>query len=71
VILALLQELDSDRPAFINSIFMTINFFLGAIGIILVGFLGDTIGLENTYRVSVVLAVLAVPFVLKLKEKGK
>ena len=71
VILALLQELDSDRPAFINSIFMTINFFLGAIGIILVGFLGDTIGLENTYRVSVVLAVLAVPFVLKLKEGGK
>jgi len=72
VILAMLQELDSDRPAFINSIFMSISFLLGAIDTMIVGLLGDTIGLENTYRVSVLLAVGAIPFILKLKDpRGK
>jgi len=72
VILAMLQELDSDRPAFINSIFMSINFLLGAFDTMLVGLMGDTIGLENTYRVSAFLAVGAVPFILKLKGfRGK
>ncbi len=72
VILAMLQELDSDRPAFINSIFMSISFLLGAFDTMIVGLLGDTIGLENTYRVSALLAVGAVPFILKLKGfRGK
>lgn len=68
VILALLQELGSDRPAFINSIFMGLNFFLGALGIMLVGFLGDVIGLENTYRVAAIMSIGAIPFILKLKS---
>jgi FSR family fosmidomycin resistance protein-like MFS transporter len=70
VLLALVQDLDSDRPAFMNSILMTINFFLSAVGIMVVGLLGDWLGLENTYRVSVVLALAAIPFILKLKNKG-
>jgi FSR family fosmidomycin resistance protein-like MFS transporter len=72
VILAMLQELDSDRPAFINSIFMSISFLLGALDTMIVGLMGDTFGLENTYRVSAILAVGAVPFILKLKGfRGK
>ena len=67
VMLAMLQELNSDRPAFINSIFMSISFLLGALDTMLVGLMGDTIGLENTYRISAFLAVGAVPFILKLK----
>jgi FSR family fosmidomycin resistance protein-like MFS transporter len=69
VLLALVQDLDSDRPAFMNSILMTINFFLAAVGIMVVGLMGDWLGLENTYRVSVVLALAAIPFILKLKGK--
>lgn len=70
VLLALVQDLDSDRPAFMNSILMTINFFLAAVGIMVVGLMGDWLGLENTYRVSVVLALAAIPFILKLKSKS-
>ncbi|NIM14906.1 MAG: MFS transporter [Candidatus Aminicenantes bacterium] len=70
VLLALVQDLDSDRPAFLNSILMTINFFLAAVGIMVVGLMGDWLGLENTYRVSVVLALAAIPFILKLKSKN-
>lgn len=70
VLLALVQDLDSDRPAFMNSILMTINFFLAAVGIMVVGLMGDWLGLENTYRVSVVLALAAIPFILKLKSKN-
>jgi FSR family fosmidomycin resistance protein-like MFS transporter len=72
VLLALVQDLDSDRPAFMNSILMTINFFLAAVGILVVGMLGDWLGLENTYWISVVLALAALPFILKLERaKGK
>jgi FSR family fosmidomycin resistance protein-like MFS transporter len=70
VLLALVQDLDSDRPAFMNSILMTINFFLAAVGIMVVGLLGDWLGLEKTYWVSVVLALAAIPFILKLKRKS-
>ena len=68
VMLALVQDIGSDRPAFTNSIYMTINFSIGAVTNILVGFLGDMIGLDTTYFISVLLAVLAVPCALKLKR---
>jgi len=71
VMLALVQELNSDRPAFMNSIFMTINFLLAAVGIQMVGFMGDWIGLENTFWVCVFLGFAAIPFILKLKTEKK
>jgi FSR family fosmidomycin resistance protein-like MFS transporter len=68
VLLALVQDLDSDRPAFMNSILMTINFFLAAVGIMVVGLMGDWLGLENTYWISAVTALTAILFIIKLKE---
>jgi MFS transporter, FSR family, fosmidomycin resistance protein len=69
VLLALVQDMESDRPAFLNSIFMTISFLLGALGIMLVGALGDWLGLEMTYWISAVMAFGAVPFILKIKKQ--
>ncbi|MFC1558084.1 MFS transporter [candidate division KSB1 bacterium] len=71
VLLAVIQDLNSERPAFINGVYMTINFMVGSIGVLAVGILGDVIGLENTYILSAVLAVGAIPFVLKLPGKKK
>lgn len=66
VFLAMVQELESDRPAFLNSIFMTISFLLTALDVAAVGILGDIIGLEKTYWVSILLAAAAIPIILKI-----
>ena len=68
VILALVQDLNADRPAFINGIYFGINFLIASLSVLLVGILGDVIGLENTYRVSAVIALGSIPFVLKLSK---
>ncbi|UCH94517.1 MAG: MFS transporter [Candidatus Aminicenantes bacterium] len=68
VLLALVQDLNSDRPAFMNSIFMTISFFLTAVATMMVGFLGDHIGLESTFWLSAFLGFGSLPFILKLKS---
>jgi FSR family fosmidomycin resistance protein-like MFS transporter len=62
VLLAMVQDLGSERPAFINGIYMTINFFFGALTVMLVGFLGDKIGLFNTYEIIAFVSVLTIPF---------
>ncbi len=62
VLLAMVQDLRSERPAFINGIYMTINFFFGALTVMLVGFLGDKIGLFITYEIIAFASVLTIPF---------
>jgi len=69
VLLALVQDLNSAHPSFVNGVYMTINFLVGAIAVVLVGVLGDWIGLDWTYKISAIMAVLSVPFILKLPEK--
>jgi FSR family fosmidomycin resistance protein-like MFS transporter len=69
VLLTLVQELDSDWPAFMNSILTTMYFFLGAAAIMIVAFLAGHIGLENTFRIAGLLGFGAVPCILELKEK--
>ena len=70
VLLALVQDIPTDRPAFMNGIYMTINFFVGSLGAVLIGYIGDTMGLENTFYLAALLAVVAIPFLIKL-PKGK
>jgi FSR family fosmidomycin resistance protein-like MFS transporter len=64
VILAMVQDLGSERPAFINGIYMTINFFFASLTVLLVGFLGDRIGLFITYEVIAAGSVFAIPFAI-------
>lgn len=69
VILALVQETDTGRPAFVNSIYMTVNFSISSLMVLIVGILGDNIGLELTYKISAVLAFLSVPFIFVLPKR--
>jgi FSR family fosmidomycin resistance protein-like MFS transporter len=69
VILALVQETNTDRPAFVNGIYMTINFSISSLMVLIVGILGDHIGLEITYQISAVLAFLSLPFVFILPKR--
>ena len=70
VLLAMVQDIPSDRPAFMNGIYMTINFFVSSLGALFIGYIGDSMGLENTFYLAAFLAVIAIPFLMKL-PKGK
>ncbi|NOZ48301.1 MAG: MFS transporter [Chlorobi bacterium] len=68
VLLAMVNEHKTDRPAFINSIYMAINFAIGSIGVMVVGFLGDKYGFDLTYKITAFLAFGSFPFTLFLKN---
>jgi MFS transporter, FSR family, fosmidomycin resistance protein len=69
VILALVQRINSHRPAFISSIYFTLGFFINVTGIILVGFAGDSIGLETTFKICASMPILSLPFLFFLPKK--
>ena len=69
VLLALVQDMESDKPVFANSIFMTISFITASLAVVFAGLLGDWFGLETTYKISAFLAIGAIPFVLMLKKE--
>jgi FSR family fosmidomycin resistance protein-like MFS transporter len=69
IMLAIVQETNTQRPAFVNSIYMTINFGVTSVMVILVGVFGDIYGLEFTYKISAGFAVLSIPFIFFLPNK--
>ena len=71
VMLAFVQDTNSGRPSFINSVYMTVSFFLGSLMVLFVGFLGDTIGLELTFKICAALSVLSIPFIFLLRENER
>ncbi len=66
VILALIQEASRDRPAFSNGVYMTINFGVSSLAALLIGFLGDRIGLQMSFQMAAILALGGIPTVLLL-----
>ena len=70
ILLALVQDRASERPAFFNGMFLTISFGSEAVSLMLVGFIGDWIGLEDTFRLAPFVAFGAIPFVFFLGKRG-
>jgi FSR family fosmidomycin resistance protein-like MFS transporter len=64
VMLATVQELNTDKKAFVNSIYMTLNFFVSVVVYPVVGTLIDHIGFLPTIRIFAFLAYGAAPVVL-------
>ena len=69
VMLATVQELNTDKKAFVNSIYMTLNFFVSVMIYPIVGTLIDHFGFIPTFRVIAFLAFGAVPVVLLSAKK--
>ncbi|MFO7671911.1 MAG: hypothetical protein R6W31_19800, partial [Bacteroidales bacterium] len=69
VMLATVQELNTDKKAFVNSIYMTINFFVSVMVYPIVGTLIDHFGFIPTFRIIAFLAFGAVPVVLLTRKK--
>ncbi len=65
----MIQDRAKDRPAFFNSIFMLISFFVSAALVLVIGALADAYGLQKTYSLCGWMAFGAVPFVLMLPKK--
>jgi FSR family fosmidomycin resistance protein-like MFS transporter len=70
VLLALVQDTNSEYPAFINGIYMTINFLISSTTVMMIGFIGDKLGLDFTYKLAAFLALGSIPFVLLLSKKN-
>ena len=68
-LLAFVQEIKSDHPSFVNSIYMGISFSLGAITIILFGIIIDYWDMHLSMNVSAIIALGAIPFIFLLPDK--
>lgn len=68
VTLALVQDQKTDYPAFLNGIYMTLNFSLSSLMALLVGGMSDWMGLEKTYLICALLSCLAIPFINRLQH---
>lgn len=62
VFLAMIHDLETDRPSFSNGVFMTINFISGSIVALLVGFFTDRLGFVATYQLCAAIGLGAIPF---------
>jgi len=68
IILALVQERDTENLSFLNGTYMTISFVGSSAMVLTVGLLSDIFGLDTTYMITAFLAIGVIPFVLMLKE---
>jgi len=69
VMLATVQELDTEKKAFVNSIYMTLNFFVSVMVYPLVGAAIDRVGFLPTFRFIAFLGFGAV-FIVLLTRRG-
>ncbi len=68
VLLAFTNEIKTDRPAFINSLYMILNFFGSSVASLLVGYFSDLFGLRESFFIVTYLSIGAIPVVLLFKE---
>lgn len=66
LIMALVNELKSERPAFLNGVYFTINFVTSAIAVLLAGILADFTGFKTMYVIAACGALISVWFIYKL-----
>jgi FSR family fosmidomycin resistance protein-like MFS transporter len=64
--LAMVQEQARTSPSTANGLFMMISFMARSAVVVIVGFIGDLIGLRATYMICALVGLVAIPFVLKL-----
>jgi FSR family fosmidomycin resistance protein-like MFS transporter len=69
VMLALVQEHAKSSPSAANGFFMMISLMARSAIVVVVGFIGDLIGLRATYFISAALGLLGVPFIMMLPKK--
>jgi FSR family fosmidomycin resistance protein-like MFS transporter len=62
VFMAMIHDLDTDRPSFVNGTYMTVNFLTVAGVALLVGASADRFGFVTTYQLCAAIGLGAIPF---------
>lgn len=71
VMLASILDLDTKHKAFVNSIYMTMSFFVSAVMAMVAGAIADQMGLAKTFALFAVLSLAAIFFARRVPSKGK
>ncbi|MFO7574884.1 MAG: MFS transporter [Bacteroidales bacterium] len=66
IMLATIQDLDTKHLAFVNSIYMTMSFFISAVMAMAAGAVADHVGLAKTFAIFSALSLLAIFFARKV-----
>lgn len=66
VMLAIVHDTNTEYPAYVNGIYMMINFVANSVMLLIMGTLSDALGLESTYRIAATFACGAIPCALFL-----
>ncbi len=69
VMLSTVQDTNTKKPTFVNSIYMGINFGISSIVVFFVGFFADHFGLEKVYEICTVFTFLSILAILFLPIK--
>jgi FSR family fosmidomycin resistance protein-like MFS transporter len=69
VMLAMVQEHSVSSPAAANGFFMMVSFMARSAIAVIVGFIGDVIGLDATYLISAIIGFCGLPFILMLPKR--
>lgn len=69
VMMALIQDLGTGKKAFVNAVYMTINFFISSLVIPMVGVITDHVGFRASYYVFTIFAFGAIAIVLYTRKK--
>jgi len=64
--MATVNECESDHPALLNGLFMTINFSTSVLTLPLLGFASDLFSMQTTFTVAAIISFLTIPFIIKL-----
>lgn len=71
VIQAVVQENFPENRALANGIYMFLNFGVNAISVVLVGLIGDKLGLQMAFYLSAGILLLGLPFIFLLPRDAK
>ncbi|MBE0492333.1 MAG: MFS transporter [Sulfurospirillum sp.] len=66
VLMASVQDTNSNMPTFLNSVYMSINFGVSSLVVFAVGFAGDLWGLHVTYIITNIIAIGCIPMAFLL-----
>ncbi len=71
VMLAAVHDKKTQNGAFINGVYMGLNFLINSIDVLAIGWLADKIGLQLTFKASIIWGLFVIPFVFWFKETNK
>lgn len=71
VYLAVIQESFPENRSFANGVYMAVTFLISSVGVVIVGFLGDRLGMNQAYAISAGMMMLGVPCVFFLPRRSK